>query len=328
MPVAADPLAVGVIGVGNMGWHHARVYGELPDARLAGVVDTDRDRAARAADTYDTRAMDRESLLRAVDAVSIAVPDRHHFEVARAALDAGVHVLVEKPFVEQPSRGRDLIDCAAAADVVLQVGHVERFNPAVETLATILEGLDVIAIDANRLGPPLGRDRTSDPVLDLMIHDIDVVRWLLDEPIVSVRSMGADSNPHVTALLESAGGVVASLTASRVTQQKIRTLSVTAAECRINVDYLDQSVEIHRRSIPKYLQSDGDLRYRHESVIERPTVGNGEPLYNELSAFVAAARDGTTPRVTGEDGLSALALANRIRDADAGRKESPREAVR
>jgi predicted dehydrogenase len=309
-----QPVRAGVVGVGTMGRHHARVYRELPGARLVGVSDVDRERASEVAEEYDTTPLPRDRLLDAVDVVSVAVPTAYHAEVARAAIVRGVHVLVEKPFVTRPSEGRDLIDLAEQHGVALQVGHVERFNPAVRTLADIVPDLNLIAVNTNRLGPPLERTIDDGVVLDLMIHDIDVLLSLVDSEVERLEASGTRDEQYVCAVVTFENGVVANLTASRVTQEKVRTLSITAEDCQINVDYSDQSVEIHRHSLPEYIVNDGTVRYRHESITERPTVENGEPLKRELSAFVEAARTGSRPVVDGEAGLQALAMARRIID--------------
>ncbi|AQL44917.1 oxidoreductase (plasmid) [Halorientalis sp. IM1011] len=308
----------GVVGVGSMGQHHARVYNELPGVDFGGVADADADRAADVATKYGTDAMDQTDLLERCDAVSIAVPTRYHYGVATEAIDRGVNVLVEKPFVSDLARGRELVEMARERDVALQVGHVERFNPAVRALSEIVADLDVIAVDVQRLGPPVDRDSKDGVVLDLMIHDIDVVLSTIGSTVERVSAMGTRDRNHVTAQLELADGVVADLTASRVTQEKVRRLAITAEECRVNVDYEAQSVQIHRHSVPEYYESDGDLRYRHESIIERPTIENGEPLRAELEAFVEAATTGSRPPVTGEDALAALDVARRIDDHATG----------
>ena len=307
-----QPVRVGVVGVGNMGAHHARVYAELPGVELVGVADADWARAAAVADDYGTRPLNQAALLRAVDAVSIVVPTRYHADVARDALEAGTHVLVEKPFVDDARDGRDLVVLAADRDLRLQIGHIERFNPAVETLQHVVTEMDVLAVDARRLGPPIDRDNTDSTVRDLMIHDLDVVQSLFDADVADVEASAVEGEPHVAATLTLDNGVLATLTASRVTHQKVRQLAVTGRECQVTVDYLTQSVDIHRQSLPEYVERDGDVRYRSESVVERPQVNSGEPLYRELELFVDAVRNDRTPAVTGEDGLRALELTRRI----------------
>ncbi len=309
-----QPINAGVIGVGKMGQHHARVYKEIPGVRLTGIADADDDRATQIATKYGTVSRDRDEVIDRCDVVSVAVPTRYHYEVASEAIDAGVHVLIEKPFVRDLQEGRDLVTKAHEQDVCLQVGHIERFNPAVQALTDIVADLDVIAVDVRRLGPPVDRDSKDDVVLDLMIHDIDVLTAIIDSDISDVTAMNARDGSHVTAQVEFSNGVVGNLTASRVTQEKIRDLAVTAQDCRVNVDYENQTVQIHRHSVPEYYENDGDLRYRHESIIERPTIENGEPLREELEAFVTAVRDGTEPPVSGEDGLAALQIARQIEE--------------
>jgi len=316
----SERLETGVVGVGSMGRNHARVYRELAETELVGVADVDAAAADRVATQYDTTPYGTSGLLERADAVTVAVPTPFHADVVQDAIDAGVHVLCEKPFVADPERGRELAAAARDAGVTLQVGHIERFNPAVRALEAIVPELDVIAVTADRLGPPLDRDIDTSVVFDLMIHDIDVVCSLLDDEPVSLTATGTAGGDYATATSSFEGGVEASLTASRVTQQKIRQLAITAEECRVTVDYLDQSVEIHRGSTPEYVSADGDLRHRVESVVERPLVENGEPLKQELAAFADAVREGTEPIVTAEDGVRAVEVASRVAARIAGRK--------
>jgi len=307
-----EQLAVGVVGVGSMGQHHARVYQELPTVELVGVADANEQQAAETADRYGTTPLSADSLLSVADAVSIVVPTEYHYEMGMAAIDAGVDLLIEKPIADDPSAGRELSAAADDAGVTLQVGHVERFNPAVRTLSEITTDLDVIALDAQRLGPPTNREIGDGVAMDLMIHDADILLSLVDAPVAEVYAAETAGNQYVAATVEFETGVVATLTASRVTQQKVRTLSVTAEDCRVNVDYMSQSVQINRHSLPEYIEANGDVRYRHENVIERPTVENGEPLKKELTSFAETARTGGEPVVSAADGVRALELVRRV----------------
>lgn len=310
-PPIGGRVAAGVVGVGSMGQNHARVYSELPDTTLVGVHDVDGDQAAKTAAEYRARPMPRAELLEAVDVASVAVPTRHHFDAVAACIDHGVDVLVEKPFVDDVEQGRELADRAREAGVTLQVGHIERFNPATQVLADIVPDLDVVAIEIDRLGPPLDRHNEDNVVMDLMIHDLDILLSLVDDDVTSLSAVAHDER-HASAQFKFAGDSVATLTTSRVTQQKVRQLSLTALSCRVNVDFVSQSVEIHRRSVPEYVEADGDIRHRHESVVERPMVETEEPLKAELSSFVEAARTGAEPLVTAEDALSVLAMLEQI----------------
>lgn len=330
--MSGDPTRAGVIGVGSMGQNHARVYGELPNVELVGVSDVDTERAHDIANSYDTQAMDRAALLSSVDAVSIAVPTAHHADIARECIEAGVGVLVEKPFVADPADGRALCDLATERGVTLQVGHIERFNPAIRAVSDVLENQEVIALDARRLGAPRERDIEDDAVMDLMIHDIDVLLSLVNEDISLVNAVSTQENRYVDAQLRFENGIVGSLTASRVTQQKIRELTITARDCWIVVDYIDRTIMIYRQS-PKTYEPNEDTRrtalqsqvWRHgiesnEGVIEQPMVGDSEPLKEELASFVECVRTGDEPLVTAEDGLRALRVAKKIYQLTAGNR--------
>ena len=300
-----------VVGVGSMGQQHARVYSELPGVTLAGVCDTDDERAESVADRYDTVAMDRETALEAADVASVAVPTEYHYETTLACINRGVDALVEKPFVDDLALGRDLAARARAAGVTLQVGHVEEFNPAVRVLGDIVPDLEVVAVDVQRLGPPVDRAIRDNVVLDLMVHDIGILLSLVEADIERLSAAARDDR-HVTAQFQFKDDTVAVLTASRLAQERVRRLSVTAIECRVNVDFLSQSVEIHRRSLPEYVEQNGEVRYRQESVVERPMVENGEPLKNELASFLTAVRTGEEPLVGAEDAIRVLEVAQDV----------------
>ena len=303
---------VGVIGVGSMGQHHARVYRGLNDVNLVGIADADAEQASEIAEEHNTEELETEDLLEAVDAVSVVVPTQYHYDVVTTCLDEGVATFVEKPILGSLDRADDLLDQVEAADVPVQVGHIERFNPAVTALSEIVENLSTVSARARRLGPEPDRKIKDSAVIDLMIHDIDIVLSLFDETPTSISGSGAREGRHASALLEFEGDRMASLTASRKTQRKVRTLEITAEECFIEVDYLDQSIEIHRSSVPEYIEEDGDVRFKHEGIVERPVVQNREPLQRELESFLKAVKSGTTPEITVQDGLNALSVALEI----------------
>jgi len=316
MTTNTTPLDVGVIGVGAMGQHHARVYSELPNVHLVGVFDVDPDRASEIAHKHGSTAMDIDDLLTQADAVSVVVPTQYHLDIATQCLQAGVAPLIEKPVVEDLSEGETLIELRDEAELPVQVGHIERFNPAIRTLSDVLADVNVLSFTAERLGPPPNREIDDSAVLDLMIHDLDIILSLVDGEPTAISSAGISENKHATATIEFDSGEIASLTASRMTQRKVRTLEITAEECFIEVDYIDQSIEIHRQSAPEYIEQNGDIRYRHESIVERPTISNGEPLRNELESFVRTVKNGGRPVVSIEDGLNALELATRIDNSE------------
>lgn len=306
-------LRVGVIGVGQMGQHHARIYRQLSNAQLVGVSDLDMDRAREVAVSNDTDRLDQSDLLERVDAVSVAVPTSSHLGVVQECIDAGVDVLVEKPLAETIEDGHRIVESAAREGTVLQVGHIERFNPAVQALFELKDGLDLISGSARRLGPPVDRPIEDGVIRDLMIHDLDVLMALTESRPSSIDAVAGCDEQYASALLTFPDGFVASLTASRVTHRRVREIDLTADTCQVDVNYLDQSVHIHRRSDPEYIRTNGNLCYRNESVVERPVVERGEPLKRELASFVQAVQSGATPVVSGEDGVAALEVAEEIR---------------
>ena len=314
-------LRTGVIGTGSMGTNHVRVHQELPETDLVGIFDDNEARMQRVASEYETTTRTFDELLNRVDAMSIAVPTEHHYHTVRACIDAGVHVLVEKPFVDSVRKGRSLIEFAEANDVVLQVGHIERFNPAVIELLSLCNDLDIVSIDAQRLSPPPNRQIDESVVLDLMIHDIDIMLQLLDDP-VDINAMGTEDGEYATATVSSASGEIGRLTASRVTQEKVRTLGISATDARVTVDFINQSIDICRQSAPEYIRDDGTVNYRHETIVENLVVEHREPLKNQITAFAEAVRNNTEPVVTGEDGLRAVQIAQRIE----GLVDVPRES--
>jgi predicted dehydrogenase len=227
-------------------------------------------------------------------------------------LEAGTHLLIEKPIAKTPALGEDLVAAARKNGVTLQVGHIERFNPAFETLQDIIRDLDVMAINIERLSPPINRSIEESAVADLMIHDIDILCSLLDAEIEDLSASGTAEGEYTTAVISFENGVVGNLTASRITQEKVRRMQISARDCFVVVDFIDNSVQLHRRSVPEFVTIDGERRYRRESTIEKPFIPSGEPLKHELEAFVEAVRTGTEPVVTGEDGIRALQIAEEI----------------
>jgi len=300
------PVETGVVGVGSMGDHHARIYAELGDTELVGVTDADDQAARETAARYGTVARDWEDLLDRVDAVSIAVPTEYHYDLARDCIERGIPVLVEKPFVERSARGRELLALAEENGVPVQVGHVERFNPAVDVLRRYVQGLDVIAVSARRCNPPpAGRDIDDSAVLDLMIHDLDVLLSLVEGDVESVSSLHTRGGRYATAELQFDDDTIGQLTASRVSQRRARELTVTADDCLVHVDYDAQTVEVHE-------QPSGNHTPGEEKVVKQLAVDEDEPLKRELRSFADVVRNGGTPVVSGRDGLRVVELAQRL----------------
>ncbi len=309
------PIRLAVLGAGVMGANHVRVAKSLEGIELIAVIDQDIDRAAACGGEGVQALDDMDSILDQIDAAVVAVPTALHFSLASQLIKAGKSVLVEKPIALDLDEARAMVDAATQAKVVLAVGHIERFNAAVAELPRLTE--EPIHIRAERISPY--SPRISDGVvMDLMIHDLDIVLSLVgpDAEVVSSSASAvkhrSESEDIATALVGFSNGVSASFTTSRLGQQKSRTIEITEADAVVTADLLRQDVTIHRMSRHEYLADDG-VRYRQSGVVEIPFLETrGEPLALELKHFCDCVRDGTRPRVSGDDGMRALALAQRI----------------
>ena len=313
-----EKIRTAVIGAGNMGVNHLRVHKALAHiCELTGVYDTDTDRCAQAAARYEIRAFDRlEEVWENADAVSVVTPTVTHYAIAKEALNRGLHVLLEKPISETVRQGEDLTRMAEEGERVLQIGHVERFNPAVQVLPEILDGKEIIGLDFRRMSPYDPRIRDVGVVHDLMIHDIDVLRFLLPLRITGIQAYGSaprsgDHTDYAAAAIQMEGGVIATLTASRVTEQKVRTLSVTTGEAYIELDYIDRRITV-ARATHAHFYANSRTSYRQENIIEKVFVPNREPLMDEIEAFLRCVLEGAVPLAGGADGVAALRIANRI----------------
>jgi len=317
---AMTPVKVGVIGIGNMGWHHARVLSLLRDAELVGVADPDAERGQLAVDQFDCRwVADYHDLLSEVEAVCIAVPTLLHHPVGMACLKAGVHVLIEKPIAASQEEAAELIQAAEAAGRLLQVGHIERFNPAFRELLKVVANEDVVVLEARRHSPNADRANDVSVVLDLMIHDIDLVLELAGAPVVRLAAAGGCSAEgpidYVNATLGFANGVVASLTASKMAHRKIRSLSAHCRASLVETDFLNRSLRIHRRAHQSISADHGELLYRNDGFIEEVITTSIEPLYAELEHFLQCVRGREVPAVDGLQASRALQLADLIERA-------------
>lgn len=319
------PVPVAVIGAGNMGANHIRVYDELPGADLVAVVEPDPDRAAEVRDAYDVTVLDDVADLDAAAAVTIAVPNRFHRDVAIECLDNGLDVLVEKPLAETVADARAIVEAAEAAEAVLQVGHIERFNPAVETLKNVLSNEQVIAIETHRLGPFNEQLSEESVVFDLMIHDLDIIDYLVDGAIAHLDAVGRRSRSHeidhAVANMNYCNGVLATAVSSHVTHGKIREIDVTTKDAYIHLDYQEQSVTIQRRGVEQLTDFEQNSGYRTKTVTEKPFVQTREPLKNELKHFLDCVRERSTPRVDGTAGIDAARRATQVVSAISNQEE-------
>jgi predicted dehydrogenase len=313
-----QPIRIGVIGVGNMGQHHARVLSLLKDVELVGVADINVERGLDTASKYRARFFeDYRDLLPHVDAVCVAVPTRQHHAVGMTCLQAGVHVLIEKPIAASIAEAESLVNTAAETGCILQVGHIERFNPAFQELSKVLKTEELLALEAHRMSPYSNRANDVSVVLDLMIHDIDLLLDLADSTVVKLtasgsRSAGSGYLDYVTATLGFANGIVATLTSSKVTHRKIRRISAHCKNSLTEADFLNNEILIHRQTTANYMTDYGQVLYRQDGLIEKVYTSNIEPLHAELEHFVNCVRGGNPPSVGGEQALKALRLASMI----------------
>jgi len=312
-------LRVGVIGVGTMGSNHARVLASLSGVDLVGVADPERGQRELVTRVLGCPAVgDLEGLLQlGVDAVTIAAPTHLHREIALACVDRGVHVLVEKPIASSVDEGRDIISAARRAGLTLMVGHVERFNPAVQAIKEAIRGEDILSIAITRVGPFPPRMSNVGVVIDLAVHDIDLISWFTDSDIVEVQSQlsSAMAEREDIALLQfrTASGVLANINTNWLTPFKARNVTVATRGKYVMGDLLTRQVTECFGFRP-----DGSYSMRHLSV------GHDEPLRAELIAFIDAIRSGKSPAVTGEEGVASLEIAIRCLEGRPAASAAPK----
>ena len=295
-------VKVGVAGVGHMGKEHARIYSELQEVELVGVYDSNPDTARKIAAKCKTRAFGSlEEMVDAVDAASIVTPTSTHLAIAEPFLKRGKHVLVEKPIAMDTEEARKLVDLAEKHGAKLAVGHVERFNPVLVALEERLGRPRFI--EAHRLSPYPGRSTDIGVVMDLMIHDLEIILHLVRSPVTSVDAVGipvlSKGEDIANARIRFANGCVANLTTSRISPEKLRKIRVFQDDAYLSLDYMKQEGEIYKRL-------DGKI------TRDKIPVMKGEPLKNQLAEFVMNVRENTDPRVAGAHGFEALKLASQI----------------
>lgn len=306
-------LRVGVIGVGHLGYHHARNFSALPDVTLVGVVDTNQEQAAKAAVFCDGRTFPSiDAIIDAgVDAVSVAVPTTAHYPVVMKLLEAGIHVMVEKPIAASVKEAEEMNALASRKNRILQVGHIERFNGAV--IALFESGVRPRFIECHRMSPYPMRGTDVSVVLDLMIHDLEIVQALDGGEVEQVSAIGVPvfsrTKDIANARIQFASGCVANITASRISMTKMRKLRVFGESAYVSTDYTEQEVLVYRKK-PGPLP-DG-VSPMEAITIESLPVKKEEPLKRELQSFVACVREGKQPVVSGEQATRALRLAEQI----------------
>jgi predicted dehydrogenase len=316
------PLRIAVVGAGNMGANHLRVYSQLRSVDLVGVVESDPAKRNAASELYECRPFaDLDDLIGKVDAVSIASPSSSHAEIGALLLERGIACLIEKPLATTRAECQRLIEAADSSGACLMVGHIEQFNPAVRQLAALLgEAPEIYALDARRMSATSSRIADVDVVLDLMVHDLDIVLSLVGRKVRHVSASGISvegggSLDYVTAVLTFDGGTIASLTSSRITQNKVRELTISARTGHIMLHYGTQELTIHRQRLgPDALVQSPLGNYLLDLSTERVLIRPAEPLSLEIQHFVECVRTGAKPKVDGRQALAALELVWTIRE--------------
>ena len=300
-----ETIRVGVVGVGHLGMHHARVYTEILGAQLVGVVDINEERAQTIAEPLGVPAYSNiDSFLDKArpDAVSIVVPTSRHYETAKAAMERGVHVLVEKPVTTSVDEAEKLLNLAVEKKVILQVGHIERFNSAVEHAREFVK--NPYFIQTRRIGPFSPRINDVGVVLDLMIHDVDIILSMINSDLISISAIGrcirTDHEDIASVQLCFANGAMAQILVSRVSEKRQRQMEITEPERVVTVDFATQDITVQRC----VRENDGSI----VEILEHPVFPKTEPLKMELQHFISCIRDGLQPMVGIKDGKRALEI--------------------
>ena len=320
------PIKVAVIGAGMMGKNHLRTYKNLHGFELVGVYDIFADAAKSAADMFGIKAFTSlDDVAANVDAVSVVTTSITHAEVGEFFLNKGIHCLIEKPLATTEAECQRLISAAKKNNVTLLVGHIEQFNPAVEQLHKILiDKSQICAIEARRMSAASGRITDVDVAMDLMIHDAEVVMSLVKSPVINVHASAVRSakspsgKDYINAMLEFANGATATLTASRITQSRVRTLNITTNDNYIDMDFINQSIAVHSQGrMHNVNQNDlpENMRYGLKGSIENLFIMQAQPLNSELSHFANCINGKEPPRITGEQALEALRVIWKIQNS-------------
>lgn len=318
-------IKVAVIGAGMMGKNHLKTYKNLNGVDLVGVYDIFPDACKAAAETFGIKAFSSlEDVAKEVDAVSVVTTSVTHAEVGEFFLNKGIHCLMEKPLATTEMQCQKLIKAAKKNNVTLLVGHIEQFNPAVEQMHKLLSDTSKIcALSAHRMSAASGRITDVDVAMDLMIHDVEVILSLVKSPVVNVQASAVKTKTSpkgkdfITALLEFENGVTADITASRITQARVRTLSVTTDTNYIDMDFINQSINVHTQGRMPYVNQDEIPDWMHYGLkgsVEQLFIPTNQPLQAELNHFMNCVRGTETPRITGEAALEALKVIWKIED--------------
>ncbi|MHC4307311.1 MAG: Gfo/Idh/MocA family protein [Planctomycetota bacterium] len=325
-----EKLKAAVIGAGHLGKEHSRIYSEMPEVSLVGVVDTNKDAGEAVAQRCKTRYYSSfKEILDKVDVASVVVPTKSHYGITKELLNNGIHVLVEKPMTGTVSEAEDLIKLGRQNSVILQPGYIERFNPALEAIKKLDVSLKFI--ECHRLSPFTFRSADIGVVLDLMIHDIDIILYLSKSKVKKIDAVGvnviANKEDIANARIQFENGCVANITASRVSFEPMRRIRLFSENSYISLDYQKQEALIYKKS-PKLTLKSIDIENKGVSnitelknfsfgdmlKIERIKMNNQEPLKKELESFIDCVKNDKQPVVSGEEGIKAIKIADVIRE--------------
>lgn len=292
-----DKVRYGVIGTGHMGQYHVNVVRNIEQANFVGIYDANNERAKEISKKFNTRAFSTiEELLENVDALSCAVPTSLHYALGTQILKAKKHLLIEKPIASSVKEAKELISIAKKNNLILHVGHVERFNGAVQELSNVIQ--KPLLWESRRLGPNSGRITDTGVIMDLMIHDIDICIRVVNSKVEKLEAFGVTVNPKTgledaaVAILHFENGCVATLSASRLTQEKVRTLAVSQPDSYVFLDFTTQDLHIHRQATSAITTTESSIKYKQESMIERVFVHKENPLQFELTHFIKNIQQG------------------------------------
>ena len=327
MASSGDKIKIGIIGVGRMGMYHANVLTTLNnDVEFVGVYDIDSERSSSIAEKYNTRAFDSiEDLLERSQGVCIAVPTHLHYEIAKQALMQGVHTLVEKPVACNVEEAQDLVRTAEDRELIFQVGHVERFKGAVLELRNIVE--NPYLVEARRLSPWINKEWDTGVVLDLMIHDIDIVLSLIKSEVLHIDAVGkivkSSYEDIASAVLQFENGAIANITSSRLSETRVRTMSISQQNAFVNLNFETQDINIYRGSSAKFfVVSQREIDYKQEFFVERVLVQKENALKEELQHFADCIAGRAVPIVSGDDDIKTLRITLEIVDKIYGKLNS------
>ena len=312
-----DKIRVAVIGAGMMGKNHIKTYKTLNNVELVGVYDIFPDAAKAAAETFGIRAFSSmEEVAANVDAVSVVTTSVTHADVGEFFLTRKIHCMMEKPLATTEEECNRLIKAAKDNNVTLLVGHIEQFNPAVEQMHRLLSDTSKIrSLTAQRMSAASGRITDVDVAMDLMIHDAEIILSLVQSPVKNINAVSVKTPDHasgkdyITALLEFENGVTANITASRITQARVRTMTVTTDTNYIDMDFINQSINVHTQGRIPYVNQEEIPEWMHYGLkgsVEQLFIPTNQPLQAELNHFVNCINGKETPRITGENALAAL----------------------